>query len=162
MNRTEWYRGVPWDPLALKSAERDGAAEATTEVARGFIIAVHADPSEALAMGDPPWFVFRGSSLAVVSESLVVVGHQQPDVPDTSEDSPRKRRGARGPRDYAELEEWLADEGYYVDRPRRGHPRVLSPQGPVLVTLTGSPSDVRSFANDVAVCRRVLGLGLRR
>lgn len=158
-NETEWFRGVPWDPRALRSADVDGAAEATTEVARGFIAAVHADPSQALSRGEPPWFVTRGGATAVVSESLVVVGHQSPDTP---ESEPGRKRGGRGPRDYGELERWLADDGFYVDRPKRGHPRVLGHGGSALVTLTGSPSDRRSFNNDVAVCRRVLGLELRR
>lgn len=157
---TEWFRGVPWDAAALAFARSDGAAEATTEIARGFITAVNADPSQALSRGEPPWLVSRGAATAAISESLVVIGHERPEK--ASRNGSQKRARGRGPKDYEELEEWLGDAGFYVDKPKRGHPRVLGPHGAVMVTLSASPSDRRSFLNDVATCRRVLGVGLRQ
>lgn len=169
MAQTEWFRGVPWEPKALAAAHRDRQAEATTEVARGFIEARHHDPS--YGPDQAPFRVTRGKVMAMISAELVVVGYGRPEVASSAasgaETGPEAvgelRPRGRGPSSYDELCEWLEDEGYMVvGRDTDRHPAVLGPTGIRLVTLNGSPSDYRSLINDTAVCRRVLGIALRR
>lgn len=162
-----WHRGVPWLAEALTAATADGVADPVTEVAREFILVIDHDPGRARP-SDLAW-VERGEYSACVDANLVVVGHGRPEkalpVATETQPGPKGRKGGRGPRDYAELTAWLEDDGYQVVQPkgRNSHPYVINPQGARMVTLNHSPGDSkRSLANDVATCRRVLGVALRR
>jgi predicted RNA binding protein YcfA (HicA-like mRNA interferase family) len=48
----------------------------------------------------------------------------------------------------------LEDQGWRVERTRKGHWRCYAPDGVGIVVLAGTPSDHRSFANAVATLRR--------
>ena len=163
---TKWYAGVPWLDAALTVAEADDAVGPVSEVARSFIAGCEGDPTRTPTPGQPT-AVQRGQWVAVVSADLVVVGHGR--VPVASprpeeDDAGRPARGrSRGPKDYGELVEWLGDEGYAVVDGAGGHLAVVRPSdGQLLVTLSRTPSDTRALANDVAECRRTLGVKLRR
>lgn len=169
-----WHRGVPWLAEALTSAVADGVADAVTEVAREFILTIEHDPGRV-----PPRSisnVARGRYAAVISPDLVVVGHGRPEKADpaASERQPGPegvpadagRPKGRGPKSYDELSDWLSDEGYQVIKTKgrnSGHLAVVNSRGARLVTLSSTPSDrARSLDNDVATCRKVLGIPLRR
>lgn len=164
----EWFRGVPWERGALTAARAVGVAEAVNEIARGFVEACRHDPTQAPTSGmAAPYRVVRGQFVAVVSAELVVVGHGRPEkasetASDTEAGASPPAKGGRGPKDYDELCNWLADAGFAVVDTKGGHKAVLNHQGVRLATLSNTPSDHRSFRNDVAVCRRVLGVTLRR
>lgn len=166
MSTTEWFRGVPWEQQALTAAVAADVAEPVTEIARGFIAACQHDPTRAPGAA-APYRVSRGVYTAVVSAELVVVGHGRPEkAHETASDADSGRsarsKGGRGPKDYNELIRWLADEGIAVVGGSDSHRAVLNPRGVRVATLNSSPSDRRSFLNDVAACRRALGLTLRR
>lgn len=165
-----WYRGVPWIRAALTSATHDGIADALTEVAREFRDAVQYDPAR-VPPAEVAW-VERGGYTVGVNRDLVVVGHERPGKASSgvsgAEAGPEAqpqggdRPKGRGPKDYDELAAWLEDEGYMVLHTGSGHRSVVDQRMNRRVTLNGTPGDKRSFFNDVAVCRRVLGIGLRR
>lgn len=161
MTSVVWFRGVPWEPRALESARADDVAEPVTEVARAFI-----------AISEPgsvtkPTAATRGRFTAVVSPELVVIGHGRLEEGSTSASEQPGRAKGRGPRSYAELEAWLAEEGYpVVDKPRSSHRAVLDPRtGATMVTIgQDKPGNIMrsSLKNDIATCRRVLGIALRK
>ena len=166
----KWYRGVPWIPQALTSAVADGIADQLNEVAREFRDSIQYDPGR-VPPADVVW-VERGDYTVGVNHDLVVVGHERPGKGSSAASGPDggpeadpsdvDRPKGRGPKDYAELIEWLEDAGYAVPR-AGGHYAVIDGEGHRLVTLNHSPSDnKRALLNDTAVCRRVLGIALRR
>lgn len=165
-----WYRGVPWIPQALTSAVADGIADQLNEVAREFRDTIQYDPGRVPPV-DVVW-VERGDYTVGVNHDLVVVGHARPekgspaasqtgDGPQPDPDGADRPKG-RGPSSYKELISWLEDAGYVVPPRGGGHYAVIDGQGHRLVTLNHTPGDKRALRNDVAVCRRVLGIALRR
>lgn len=166
MSAVVWHLGVPWLEEALVAAQLLECDGPVTEVARGFIEQCKGDPTRVPRPGDPT-AVQRGDWVAVVSADLVVIGHGKHEKasPTASEpaDGRKPRRGGRGPKSYRELEQWLGDEGYAVIPTKSQHRAVVGPDdGRTLVTLAYTPSDPRTLANDVAECRRTLGVELRR
>ncbi len=166
-----WYRGVPWVPQALTAATADGIADQLNEVAREFRDTIQYDPGQVPPV-DVVW-VERGDWTVGVNHDLVVVGHERPGKASPSASGPdggpepdpvdADRPKGRGPKDYRELEAWLEDDGYLVVGGGDRHPTVIDGEGHRLVTLNHTSSDPkRALRNDVAVCRRVLGIALRR
>lgn len=169
-----WFRGVPWDAQALHSARAEGdpgLVEVVTEIAREIRLTRKDRPEPGAQIRAE-----RGGWTAILSGELVVMGYGRAEevlrsasegsdgseAPDEPE-KPRKATG-RGPVSREELIEWLADEGFQVVlRSGRGHhDYVVSPQGVRLITLPGNGKSRRSLLNNVATCRRVLGIELRR
>lgn len=160
----EWYRGVPWSTWAAEAARAADALDPVTEVARGWIDGIRHDPSRA-----DLWdyhTVVRGKWIAVISPELVVVGHGKAEsglssASDILGGADTPGRGGRGPKTHEELIAWLADEGYEVRPEKSGH-RGIYKDGVRLMGLASTPSDHRTLKNEVANCRRNLGIALRR
>lgn len=166
-----WYRGVPWIRAALTRATADDVVDAMTEVAREFRDTIQYDPGRVLP-SEVAW-VERSGHTVGVNRDLVVVGHERPEKASLTasgaepgpeaEDQTEPRPKGRGPVSYSELEEWLGDEGYAVVKSASGHLAVVDHEGVRRVTMSFTPSDKkRALRNDTAVCRRVLGIPLRR
>lgn len=155
----EWFRGVPWERRALAAARAEHAAEAVTEVARGFIEAAKHDPTQTPHLASE-YRAVRGQFTAIIDQQLIVVGYGVGEQKEAQAEP--QQCGGRGPRDYDELTEWLADEGYAVVLTKGGHRAVLNSSGVRVATLSSSASDYRTFKNDVAACRRATDAQLRR
>lgn len=169
-----WFRGVPWAAQALTAAQAEddpGLVEVVTEIAREIRHVRHDRPEPGAKIRAE-----RAGWVAVLSGDLVVVGYGKAgavspsasDAPDGpthvgSGESPREsRKKGRGPSSFKELQRWLAEEGFMVQTKGVNHPVVYNSAGARLVTLPLTPSDPRSVKNSVAICRRVLGIELRK
>ena len=160
-----FVRGVPWLDRALEAAERAGLADAVTDL----VIEYRGDGPMTAVPGADRIRLVRDGVTALVTHTGVVFGFQKADPDDPAPEpaprgtSPKKRRKAavRGPHDYPELIAWLREAGLEVETTASNHRRVLQ-DGKHVATMSGSPSDARSFANDVQSCRRATGLPLRK
>lgn len=156
---TRFYQGVPWVDDALARAQGEGVADALTDVARGLVVAAQHDPTHTRAR-----VARRGRFSVVLTDELVVAGYEIGGGEPEPVEEPERAKG-RGPKSQRELIEWLADAGYPTVRrggDNGGHYAVLGKEGQRLVTMSSTASDGRALANQVATCRRVLGIELRR
>lgn len=111
--------------------------------------------------------IFDKSGGVIIGFSRPVPGLEQPQGPRTPAEPRKARRRSgkprrRGPRDYAEMLRWLREDGWDIEKVPSGHRAILDPSGTRVGTISSTPSDSRSFPNDVSLLRRLTGLELRR
>jgi predicted RNA binding protein YcfA (HicA-like mRNA interferase family) len=170
---TIFVEGQAWYDKAYESAERQGCADQVQQLIRDWKDgrSVTTSPGTTLTRTR----IQRDGYAAIFDRSGgVIIGFSRPDGAPRELDGPRtpaeprkaRRRSGkprrRGPRDHAEMVEWLREDGWDVERVPSGHQAILNPDGQRVGTIPSTPSDVRSFPNNVSLLRRLTGLELRR
>jgi hypothetical protein len=166
VSQYEAHDGVTWLTRALDAARRDGAATAATVAAQRHFSGEVSGTSTGETFRTVP---VEGVTAIISGATGVVIGYSVlADAPARARPAERPRgpvarrkSTGRGPTTYAELEAWLAADGWAI-RPGRRHRDVVDPSGMRVATISATPSDNRSLPNDVAALRRLTGLTLRR
>lgn len=173
---TVFHRGVPWLDRALDAALTRGIADEVTALAddyregSGGFTAVESPASSGRVRAS------RDGISAILNPYGVVIGFVDrfPEAHTPSRPSPtgktargassptrKAKKATRGPRSYAELVEWLREEGYDVRTTGSGHLGVFTAGGGRVGTIASTASDHRSLTNDISDMRRV-GAKLRK
>lgn len=171
---TVWVRGVPWYSKALDAATRRGVADAVTDAALAHLtgrgsVAVYPDET-----GDGRVRVQQGEVAAVIGRYGVVIGFTaRSDASEAVRPDPRPARAYKapsgsgkhlhGPATWAELHQWLEEEGYTISKMASGHAAVFDPSDDNrrIGTIASTASDHRTLPNTVSDLRRA-GARLRK
>jgi hypothetical protein len=152
---------VDWFEVDLPPCVNTVRDSADTPTRRARVARAYYDPeiTEKGAVRGRTTRIAAGQAVVVSPDGSILATWQVPtDSIPTQPSGPRRRQtqsGRRGvpsgPRDHADLLRMLDEEGIRVERTTR-HLRVLAPDGAVF--LSGTPSDVRTVRNTVALLRR--------
>lgn len=169
---TIWIKGVPWFDKAYESALRRGLAERVTAIAWDY-----REKKAGLIYPDPAGYqrvrVQQGDVAAVLTPEGVVIGFvsrltaqdAEPRVTTRPGQGQRKTSGGSGTTNPTSLDELdvMLRPTYRLVRQMSGHYGVVRQSDKqVLTTISATPSDHRSFLNELSRLRRLTGLPLRR